>query len=264
MDERWGHADPGPWFEDEGLRKRWRAATDAVVAALLAEHDADRFLVVVARAATDLLQADLATIAVPWIADQSLRLRVAVGHRAQDLQHAIFPFEESLSGHVLRTGETVRVADVRTSGHAYQPVVELGDMGPVVMAPLVARGVAFATLLVGRRSGGEPFGDADLEALASFADHAALAVEFDQARQELGRLAVVEERERIERDLHDTVIQHLFAIGLDLQSVAAASTPDVATRIEDAVGRLNDLMTEIRSTVLEQPPPSPSSTTPSS
>ena len=253
MDEQWVHGAPGPWFDDEGLRGRWREATDAVVAALLSDEDADRFLTVVARAAADLVEADLATIAVPWVAGQSLRLRVAVGHRADELARAIFPLDESLSGHVLTTGEGLRLADARASEHAYQPVIELGDMGPVMLTPLAVRGQAFATLLVARRGGGDAFSTSDLEVLASFADHASLALEFDAARRELGRLAIVEERERIERDLHDTVVQHLFAIGLDLQSVATACTDEVATRIEGAVEGLNDLMTEIRSTVLEHP-----------
>ena len=253
MDEQWGHAAPGPWFDDDALRGRWREATDAVVAALLNDEDADRFLTVVARAAADLVGADLATIAVPWIAGQSLRLRVTVGHRADELERAIFPLDESLSGHVLTTGEGLRLADVRASEHAYQPVVELGDMGPVMLTPLVVRGQPVATLLVARRGDCDPFDACALDALASFADHASLALEFDQARRELGRLAVVEERERIERDLHDTVVQHLFAIGLDLQSVATACSAEAAAKIEGAVEGLNDLMTEIRSTVLEHP-----------
>lgn len=247
------HEAPGPWLADEELRARGRAATDDVVAALLAGEDTDHVLQVVARGAMSLVDAELATVAVPWVVGQSLRLRVALGHRGEDLQGAVFPLEESLSGLVLRTRRGIEVLDATACGDAYQPVCELGDMGPVLLVPLVARGDAFGTLLAGRRRGGTPFTGEELEALASYADHAALAVEFGRAHEELARLAVIEERERIERELHDTVIQHLFAIGLDLQAAAPSCTPEAAVRIEDAVSRINDIMQVVRSTVLEQP-----------
>lgn len=262
MESQGTHGAPGPWHDDEGLRRRWRCATDEVVAALLSGEDADHFLEVVAGAAMRLVAADLADIAVPFVPGQSLRLRVTVGHRAHDLRHAIFPLEESLSGRVLRTRRGMVVADALTCDAAYQPVCELGDMGPVLLVPLVVQGEAFGTLLVARRHGGAAFTTEDLEALGSFADHAALAFQFERAHEELARLAVVEEREQIERDLHDTVIQHLFAIGLDLQGVAATCAPDTAARIEGAVTRINDIMTEVRSTVLERSWNAPLATSP--
>ena len=228
----------------------WRRATSEVVTALLAGSDTDALLHVVARAGSDLLDGDVATIGTPWVAGRSLRLRAAVGHRAEDLAGAIFPIDESLSGVVLHTGEGMVLDDATSNGNAYQPVCELGDMGPTLITPLVAQGEAFGTLLVARRRGSQPFTQQDLDQLESFAGHVALATEFTRARDELSQLNSVRHREQVGRDLHDTVVQNLFAIGLELMSIAADRADTDRQRIEHVTERLDDLIASIRETVL--------------
>ena len=245
------------WLEDATLRSRWRAATAEVIAAMLAGQDPDQFLRVVAGAASGLVGGDVATIGVPWIAGQSLRLRIAVGYRAEDLEGAVFPVNESLSGHVLQSRRGMALDDATSNRNAYQPICELGDMGPTLIAPLIARDEAFGTLLVARRRGTPHFDERDLEILESFADHAALAFEFGSAREQLTRLAVVEERERIGRELHDTVVQHLFAIGLRLQAIAPQLPEGPGANVAVAAARLNDVISEIRSIILDGGPQTP-------
>jgi signal transduction histidine kinase len=242
------------WLEDATLRTRWRAATAEVIAAMLAGQDPDQFLRVVASVASDLVGGDVATIGVPLIPGQSLRLRIAVGYRAEDLEGAVFPVNESLSGQVLQDRRGMVLADATSNRNAYQPICELGDMGPTLLAPLVARDEAFGTLLVARRRGTPHFDEHDLELLESFADHAALAFEFGSAREQLTRLAVVEERERIGRELHDTVVQNLFAIGLGLQAIAPWLPEGPDARVANAAAQLNDVISEIRSIILDGDP----------
>ncbi len=233
------------------LATRWRDVTRSVVASMLTGAPPDDFLRVVAQGAADLIDGDVATIGVPFVPGQSLRLRIAVGYRADDLEGSVFPVEESLSGLVLRTREGLRLADATAHRNAYQPICELGDMGPTVIAPLVAQDHPFGTLLVSRGRGAPEFTESDLAMLQAFSDHAALAIEFGDAGDQLARLAVVEEQERIARDLHDTVLQNLFAIGLELQTLAARCEGGGGGRIDDIAHQLNDLIGQIRSTVLD-------------
>lgn len=242
------------WLRDDAVRERWRRATGEVISAMLAGQDPDDFLRVVAQGAADLVDGDAATIGVPWIAGQSLRLRIAVGHRASDLEGAIFPVDESLSGLVMRTRRGMGLEDAATNDNSYQPICELGDMGPTLIAPLIARGEAFGTLLVARRRGREDFIDRDLALLSSFSDHAALATEFGDAREVVARLAAVEERERIARELHDTVVQNLFAIGLELEAAAGQSPGPTGDRVGLAAEKLNEVISVIRETILELSP----------
>ncbi|MBO9555056.1 GAF domain-containing sensor histidine kinase [Cellulomonas sp.] len=90
----------------------------------------------------------------------------------------------------------------------------------------------------------------DLPSVAGFGEQVALALDVADAQSDRARLAVLEERERIARDLHDMVIQRLFAIGLDVQGAAQdAVRPDVADRLEHAVGELDETIKDIRSTI---------------
>ena len=107
-------------------------------------------------------------------------------------------------------------------------------------------------LVVARRSGNVGHSDEDMTLLASFAGQAALALERAQAQEERELLVVLEDRERIARDLHDVVIQRLFATGLQLQSAAPlAARPEVATRINAAVDDLDSTIRDIRRAIFE-------------
>jgi len=86
--------------------------------------------------------------------------------------------------------------------------------------------------------------------IAGFAEQLALALDVADAQTDRARLAVLEERERIARDLHDMVIQRLFAIGLDVQGAAQESQrPDVARRLESAVDDLDETIKDVRTTI---------------
>jgi signal transduction histidine kinase len=90
------------------------------------------------------------------------------------------------------------------------------------------------------------------EMLATFADQAALSLDRGQAVADRQQLALISDRERIARDLHDVVIQRLFASGLQLQGVAAiAPSPEVARRLDEAVSSLDDTIKAIRGTIFE-------------
>ena len=87
--------------------------------------------------------------------------------------------------------------------------------------------------------------------LASFADQAGLALDRAQAIENRSELAVTSDRERIARDLHDVVIQRLFATGLQLQGAALGAGPELAGRIDEAVEALDATIKDIRGTIFE-------------
>jgi two-component system, NarL family, sensor histidine kinase DevS len=233
---------------------RWREAAMRVQDAILSGADVDEVLEVVAGAARWLVDGDVATLATPRIEGQSLLLRAAVGYRAADLVGAVFPVEESLSGQVMTTRRPLHVPDATVNANAYQPICELGDMGATLLVPLERSGGAFGTLLVARRHGRSDFAATDLEMLSLFAGHVAVAVEFCRGQEELRRLAEVEATERIGRDLHDTVIQRLFATGLLLQEVSSRVPEDAVDSLTSVLHQLDGIVREIRDTVLVPDP----------
>jgi len=120
-------------------------------------------------------------------------------------------------------------------------------MGPMILVPLAERGRAIGTLNASRVRGGRPFTQEDVELLQRFADQATIAVEYARAQREAQRVAIMEDRERIAKELHDGVIQSLFAVGMGLQGTALMSgDPEEAQRIEGAVAELDRVIRDLR------------------
>jgi signal transduction histidine kinase len=125
-------------------------------------------------------------------------------------------------------------------------------MGSYVLVPLlthlVDRGVLLVELAVGR----DTFAAYEAELLASFADQASLAVDRAQAVSDREELMLVTDRDRIARDLHDVVIQRLFATGLHLQRARrTAASDDIESRLDDAIADLDMTIRDIRSTIFD-------------
>ena len=120
--------------------------------------------------------------------------------------------------------------------------------GPSVWVPLREDESHAAAIGVGRDA---PFSEREEQLLAQFAAQAGLSLAHERAQADLHRLSLIEDRERIGRDLHDTVIQRLFATGLSLQAAVkrADGDPDLAARLHRAVDEIDETVREIRSTI---------------
>jgi signal transduction histidine kinase len=233
-------------YEEAHDRARRLEAIREIATAILAGTNPDQVLGLVARHARELVGADLATLAVP-AGPGELVVGAADGLHANELAGTAFPIEGSVSGEVIRTGKTVVLADATGDQRVRQPALRAGGIGPALFAPLPVRGTVLGTLLVANAAGGRRFGAGDIQLTETFAQQAAVAVEHARLQQELDRLAVLEDRERIAKELHDGVIQALFAVGLGLQgSAMLARDADLRRRIGGAVEELDRVIGDLR------------------
>lgn len=227
-------------------QQRFQAVNEIAQAILEGRHTVD-LLRMIARQARDLVGARIATITVPQ-GDDDLEIIVADGEHATELQGQVFPARGSISGDVMRAGAPVVVSDAGNDPRVHQPVVRIAEIGPALFVPLASADTTFGTLSVANHIGDRRFSDEDVSVMEAFASQAAVTLERGRILEELNRLAVVADRERIAKDLHDDVIQSLFAEGMALQaSLAVVHDPAaVRSRIELTVEHLDRVIRDLR------------------
>ena len=243
-------------FADSEHRQEWLSdSADVTRRVLAADESALALITRTVRARAD---ADLTTLVLPE--DGELVVAVADGLEEQQLDGRRYPLEGTLSELVMETGQPVRLADAEETGVVGGRTIFLagrGQVGPVMVLPLIGRAEVRGTLVVGRARGRRPFSQVDMELATTFANHASLALELAEARRDQERVLLLEDRARIARDLHDHVIQQLFAAGLMVQATAAHldSERDVAT-LSDVVGSLDEAIKQIRVSIFQLQPAS--------
>jgi len=232
-------------YEDAHDRAQRLEAIRAITTAILAGTHTEGLLALVVRHARELAGADLATLALP-VDDDRLAVEAADGLLAEQLQGTVFPAEGSVTGEVIRTGKAVLLADATVDDHLVQPIVRAG-VGPAVFIPLAVRGRTLGTLTVANAKGGRPLREAAIPLVEIFAEQAAVAIEYGRLQRELQRLALLEDRERIAKELHDGAIQALFAVGMGLQgSAGLAASEELRSRLQDAVEEVDRVIRDLR------------------
>ncbi len=228
-------------------RERWLDALRDLTNRILAGTEPASLLELIAEHARDLASADAASIVSLSSTPGELVVAAAVGSRSSEMRGKTLPANGSISGEVMRSGRPLAFADVSADPRAYQPVVRLGRHGPALFVALRVPGGATGTLMVTRVKGGLPFDQRTRELIETFADQASVAIEYGRAQAELRRLGLMEERERIAKELHDGIIQSLFAVGMGLQATAlVAGSVETGRRIEGAVEELDRVIRDLR------------------
>jgi signal transduction histidine kinase len=236
-------------YEESRRRQRWLLASAEVTRRLLSGADPGEVLDLVTQQVLEMAGADLAVLALPEDGRLQLVIRHAAGQDAAQARGLALP-EDSLSAEVLSTGEPVTVPEFSQDQRIAQVARERMSLGPAVIFPLGGPGKVRGVLTVGRRPGSMPLTHAAAEMVASFASQAAVALELADARRDAERLTVLQDRERIARDLHDLVIQRLYATGMSLQAaLPLIAAPEVSDRVSSAVDALDETIGEIRSAI---------------
>jgi GAF domain-containing protein len=267
-------------YEESRHRQEWLLATADTSRALLRQEPPDLVLRDIASAVLRLADADLVTVVFPHHryarptmttpARAQLEVRVAVGEKADELVGFVYPREGSLAGTVLDAGRPVILDHDGTRSHdedgAVAPPLRSPssarnsypvhlqhaiEVGPVMACPLIGSGEMLGVTMVGRVKGSRSFTTTDLEMTQSFTRHAAIALDLAESRSQNERLVLLEDRDRIARDLHDHVIQQVFATGLSLQSAAQRAPDDLRPLIIRAVDDLDLTIRQIRETIFE-------------
>jgi signal transduction histidine kinase len=241
-------------FAEARRRQQWLEASARITGALLAspETDAPASLVLIARSAREVADADRALLFLP-AGDNDLVVEVVddgLSASGSMLPGMVVPRGNSLPGAVLAAG-TSRIYD--HASQADPPPWQPADaVGPLMLVPLTASGRAVGVLALARAEGRPPFSPDEMEMADTFAGHAALALELARAQSDGRRVAMLADRERIARDLHDQVIQRLFATGLGLHGLSRFMTDEKGLgRLDGYVRDLDATISAIRTTIFD-------------
>ncbi len=240
-------------YEAAQQRERWIDGSVAVTRALLSAEDAEDALHVVAEQARR-LSGSVAGIVLLPAAEGGLEISAVAKDRPSKALGAVVPPESELVAELL-DGEAVFLDDAATDPRMVTDFAR--EYGPTMMLPLQSDGRFLGALVTPRERDGRPFTETERTLAAHFASQAALALMMAEAQRDRERLAVYEDRDRIARDLHDLVIQRLFATGMMLESAQRNSAvPEVREGVEKAVDELDVTIQEIRTAVfaLQQGP----------
>ena len=238
--------------------EEWRSLFE-IGEEVTASPDLEGLLSSVVERANRLLGTEVATLMLLEPNGEELRMAAHQGLRTRGMQQLHLLAEQGLQGLVLETGRPAIVDDYQADPRLRNRPAKLVEEEGVVSAicvPFSVKGKLLGTLSVGNHRPTQ-FTERQAELLAAFANWAAVAVETSQLYDRVESLARLEERERIGMDLHDGVIQSIYAVGLNLEDAAERlkeSPQGVRQRLDSAIDDLNQVIRDIRSYIFDLRP----------
>jgi signal transduction histidine kinase len=239
-------------YEESRRRQEWLRASGEISRQLLdPEADYAETLHRIATSVKRLASADVVTLVRPTDDDPNdFEVVVATGAAERDLIGLRYPKSDSMAWQAMQQGHGIRVEAVDQRPDIYLHLRPYVPVSQAMALPLRGEIGPRGAIVAGRIIPHAPFTDADLDMAEAFASQAAIALELNDARADQQRLGVLEDRDRIARDLHDHVIQRLFAAGLSLQGIAATVDNEaVDQRLTRTVDELDDTIRQIRTTI---------------
>jgi signal transduction histidine kinase len=249
-------------YDQARRQQRWLTATAEVTRHLLSGAEPNEALSIITNRALEMTGADIVMLTLPMDDGCHVRIEHAAGLAAEQALGIVVPLENSVSGEVIKSGERLSIPDYTTDPRIITTAKAKLPIGALEAVPLGAPGAVRGVLSAGRRSGAMPLAPAAADMLATFAAQAAIALELAEHRRQAEQMAVFEDRDRIAKDLHDLVIQRLYATGMSLQGITSLiRAPEVAQRVSRSVDALDDTIREIRSAIfaLQAPEAKPAS-----
>jgi signal transduction histidine kinase len=247
--------DNAQLFERIQESAKWTNASREITTALLSGVDPPMSAMrLIAERARELTNAEQAIVLVPMDADSgsdevnTLVVDTAVGLYAAEVVGQRIPIEGSTTGGAFRSGEPIITESFR---HLIPAFTDVGQR-PAIVMPLRANETVLGVIAVARNAQQPPFEASYLELVSDFAAHATIALTLAAGRDRERELTLLADRERIAHDLHDHVIQRLFAAGMDLQgTVARARSPEITERLSRTVDDLQATIEDIRNTIFQ-------------
>jgi signal transduction histidine kinase len=237
-------------YAEARRQQQWLRANAEVTQRLLSEQAPGQVLEFVTQQALEMSGADLVVLGLPVGSPDQLVIEHAVGTGAAEALGLVLPAQSSASGIVMASGKPMTVADFGTDQRVSRVARDQLGLGPAVLVPLGPPGNVRGVLTAGRQRGSMPLSPPAVEMLVTFAAQAGIGLELAEHRRDTQRLVLFEDRDRIARDLHDFVIQRLFATGMSLQgSVGLIASPEAANRVHHAVEALDETIRDIRSAI---------------
>jgi len=233
-------------FDDSAYRARWSSAL-AETARRLMQDDEDNQLGSIVKEVHDLAGADLVSIGLISDSGDEIVVERASGLGGEELTSRSFPLANTFAGRVIARGDPVLVDEhegLDPDGLGYPAL-----LGPSMVIPFGHADRPAGVLIVSRTKERLPFSQKDLDLGVSFASHIGVAVDRAESQRARRRVALLEDRSRIARDLHDHVIQRLFATGLSLQGTAAVLEGEAAERITAQVQEIDGAIAQIRQSI---------------
>ncbi|MEN0129518.1 MAG: GAF domain-containing protein [Brevundimonas sp.] len=237
-------------YAEAARREHWLRAGQDIATMLLEGIDEEAALEHIAATARVIAGADTAALALPGVGGQ-LYIELADGAEADRLVGWQMP-EGGRAWTVMTEGRGLTTPSL--SGSRTVKLEVMRAFGPALFAPLQTSGRGVGVLILLRKIGSAPFADADLATAESFAAQAALAYVLAEARHAQDIAALLDERERIARDLHDLAIQQLFATGMQLETVRRRAArgvdpAELTSIVEEALENVDSSVRQIRQIV---------------
>ncbi|WP_233491230.1 sensor histidine kinase [Blastococcus sp. TBT05-19] len=246
-------------LEHAGRRRLWALAGTAIATALLSGTPADQVLREAAARVAELADADAVGVLVPADGEEETLMigAAAGGPLAAEMEGVRLPLAETRLHAAHRSGVPQVIEDIATPPPGADPAEAVGEIagqyGPALYIPLGGPS-SLATLAVLRTRGRPQFDPRVLELAAAFARQATVAMELVGSQARERRLQLQADRDRIARDLHDHVVQRIFATALALDRIGRSlepTAPQVAARIAERVDELDGTIARIRESIFE-------------
>ncbi|MFR9676921.1 GAF domain-containing protein [Streptomyces sp. TR06-5] len=237
-------------YEQARSRQRWLEANAEITESLLSGSDEPAVLDLVVQHARRILSADMGALALPDPETGDLRVVLATGTGAEHHRDLVLPRRGTFVGAAADAGKPITSNDI-----AHDPRVTAGPprwkgLGPAVATPMVTEDGVRGVLLLARTDPMAVFTDVETAPLLAYGGQAALAMELADRRRDAEQVALLEDRDRIARDLHDLAVQRLFATGISVQSAMRfVDHPEARERLLRAVDDLDETTRIIRSTI---------------
>ncbi|MFF7969884.1 GAF domain-containing protein [Streptomyces sp. NPDC007905] len=238
-------------YEESRQRERWLWANAEITHSLMSGSERAEALDLIAERAREITGAALAAVAMPLEDSGLLSVEIAVGVDADAHRGLVLPRHGTLMGLAFSAAAPITSDDVTHDERVSPEPPRFRGLGPAVAVPIgTGEGGVRGVVLLAREGGRPLFSGKETEMVQAFAAQAAIAMELAERRQDAEQIALLEDRDRIARDLHDLAIQRLFATGMTLQSAGRfIEHQEAAERVMRAVNDLDETIKIIRSAI---------------